>query len=119
MIIQSANVGQGTPPLRHISNDAAKVVTETPVKASHAPPSSEQLRGAVEHINKAMQQSKQNVEFSVDPTTKTPVVRMVDSETGKLLRQYPSEEVLAIAQSIDQYLSQHQMQQGILLKQKA
>jgi flagellar protein FlaG len=66
-----------------------------------------------------MQHSNQSLEFSVDPNTKTPVVKMTDTETGKVITQFPSEAVLAIAQSIDQYLSQHEAPQGLLLKQKA
>ena len=70
-------------------------------------------------VNKALQQSNLSLEFSVDPSTKTPVIKMMDSQSGKVIRQYPSEEVIAIAQSIDEYLSQHQLQSGMLLKQKA
>lgn len=130
MIVQ--NIGsQGTLPARPVSNDAPAVVADPPVQATqssaaHATaqatttqPSSEQLKNAVDSINKALQQSNQNLVFSVDPSTKTPVVKMMDAETGKVITQYPSEAVLAIAQSIDQYLSQHQLQHGLLLKQKA
>jgi uncharacterized FlaG/YvyC family protein len=38
----------------------------------------------------------------------------MDAQTGELIRQIPSREVLAIAQSIDEYL-----QRGVLLKQEA
>jgi uncharacterized FlaG/YvyC family protein len=44
---------------------------------------------------------------------------MTDKETGKVISQYPSEQVLAIAQSIDEFVSAHQLQQGMLLQQKA
>lgn len=91
----------------------------TPVPPSSQPPSPAQLQSAVNKINKALQQSNQSLEFSVDATTKTPVVKMIDTQTGKVIQQYPSQQTLAIAESIDQYLSQHQLQQGTLLKQKA
>ncbi|MBZ0068923.1 MAG: flagellar protein FlaG, partial [Thiobacillus sp.] len=38
---------------------------------------------------------------------------MLDTSTGQLIRQYPSEEALAISRGIEQF------QQGLLLKQKA
>lgn len=129
MIVQ--NVGsQGAVPVRPVSNDVPAVVAEPPVQVSAGQttatqasatqaPSSEQLKHAVNTINKVLQQSNQNLVFSVDPNTKTPVVKMMDSETGKVISQYPSEAVLAIAQSIDQYLSEHQLQHGLLLKQQA
>lgn len=123
MIIQNIGSNPGAIPTRLVSNDAPVVASEPPTPATSPvvpqPPSAEQLKNAVASINKAMQQSNQNIEFTVDPNTKTPVVKMTDTETGKVISQFPSEAVLGIAQSIDQYLSAHQLQQGLLLKQKA
>jgi flagellar protein FlaG len=130
MVIQNINGGQGTLPGRLVGNDVpvaavadppAQTAPQTVPQPSPQPssPSPEQVKKAVESINKALQSSNQGLEFSVDPNTKTPVVKVTDKETGKVISQYPSEQVLAIAQSIDQYLSSHQLQQGILLKQKA
>lgn len=120
MIIQSISSNLGALPIRPVSNDEHVAVPDTSTQiVIHQQPSPEQIKKAVDSINKAMQESNQRVEFSVDPNTKAPIVKMIDTETGKLIRQFPSEEVLAIAQSIDQYLSLHQLQQGLLLKQTA
>jgi len=67
----------------------------------------------VDGINKTLLQSNKNIQFSVDSDTKKTVIKLTDTETGDVIRQYPSKEALAIAQSIDQ------IQQGLLLKQKA
>ena len=83
----------------------------TPVAAPKA--TSEQLKQAVEEINRAMRQSNRNLEFSVDDATSRVVVRLTDTETGEVIRQIPSEETLAISRSIGEF------QQGLLLKQKA
>ena len=90
-----------------------KVVADTQVHNVPQQPSAAELKNAVETLNKAMQQSNQNLEFSVDTDTKKVVVRMVDTSTGQLIRQFPSEETLAISRGIEQF------QQGLLLKQKA
>lgn len=125
MIIQNVSASQSALPARLVGNDApavavsAPVVQAPPVQTAAQPPTAAQLKSAVDSINRALQQSNQSLEFSVDPTTKTPVVKMTDKETGKVISQYPSEQVLAIAQSIDQFLSEHQLQQGLLLQQKA
>lgn len=125
MIIQSVNASQSALPGRLVGNDAPAVaVSATPAQATPAqapvqPPTAAQLKTAVDSINRALQQSNQSLEFSIDPSTKTPVVKMLDKETGKVISQYPSEQVLAIAQSIDEFLSAHQLQQGMLLQQKA
>ncbi len=120
MIIQNINTSMSAQPVRLVSHDMPSVVAKTSTQeVIHQQPTSEQLQKAVDSINKAMQQSNQRVEFSVDPNTKAPVIKMVDTETGKLIRQFPSEEVLSIASSIDDYLNQHQSQQGLFLKQQA
>lgn len=76
-------------------------------------PSATQLQNVVDNINKVMKQSNKNLEFSVDTDTKKSIVKLVDSETGDVIRQFPSEEALAISRSIEN------IQKGLLLKQKA
>jgi flagellar protein FlaG len=75
--------------------------------------SSSQLQGVVDDINKVLKQSNRNLEFSVDTATQKPIVKLMDTDTGDLIRQYPSEEMLAISSAIDQF------QKVILLEQKA
>lgn len=72
-----------------------------------------QVQSAVDSINKVMRQTNSNVEFSIDKDTRQTVIKVVESKTGDVIRQFPSEEVIAISRSIDK------MQQGLLLRQKA
>ncbi|MBI5626204.1 MAG: flagellar protein FlaG [Nitrosomonadales bacterium] len=76
-------------------------------------PSATQLQNVVGNINKVMKQSNKNLEFTVDTDTKKSIVKLVDSETGDVIRQFPSEEALAISRAIEN------IQKGLLLKQKA
>ncbi len=64
-------------------------------------------------INKAIQTFSRNLEFSFDDAAvgKT-VVKVVDKETGDMIRQIPSEETLAIAKALDRL-------QGLLIRQNA
>jgi flagellar protein FlaG len=89
---------------------AAAISTTPPVPR---PVPVEELKSAVATINQAMRQSNHSLEFSVDSDTHRTVVKMVDTGTGELIRQFPSETALAISRGIDQF------QQGLLLKQKA
>ena len=75
-------------------------------------PSSEELKRAADAINKALERSDHNLRFSVDEGTGITVVKVVDANTGDLIRQIPSDEVIAVSRSIDRL-------QGILLKHKA
>lgn len=73
----------------------------------------EVVQQAVAVINQALQQSNRTLEFSVDTDTRQTVVKMVDTTTGELLRQFPSESALAIAREIEQF------QQGLLIARQA
>jgi flagellar protein FlaG len=114
MIIQSPPpINQAVQPdVRAYGAAPVRAVADTPVQTTPQP-SVEELKGAVAAINQAMQQANRNLEFSVDTDTNRTVVRMVDTSTGELIRQFPSETTLAISRGIDQF------QQGLLLKQKA
>ncbi len=74
---------------------------------------SSQLQNATDNVNKVLKQSNKSLEFSVDTGTQKSIVKLIDTDTGDLIRQYPTEEMLAISNAIDQF------QQGVLLKQKA
>lgn len=116
MIIQPTHpsINQAIQPdLRAHGATAVKTVEVVAVQHAPQPPSVEELKNAVAEINQVMRQANQALEFSVDSETHRTVVRMVDTSTGELLRQIPSEETLAISRGIDQF------QQGLLLKQKA
>lgn len=115
MIIQNTiNLGQAAQPGPQIGEHLAKTAASTPVAAAPAPePTKQQLKQAVDNINKSLQPSASNLEFNIDPSTQRAVVRVVDTNTGDVIRQIPSKEVLAIAESIDQ------LNKGLLLSQKA
>ena len=76
-------------------------------------PSAEKLKEVVDNINRALKLANRNIEFSVDESTSKQVVRLVDSDTGDLIRQFPTDEMLSISRAIDQ------VRQGLLLRQKA
>lgn len=77
------------------------------------PPSIAQLQRLIDSMNKAIQQNNSNLEFSMDSESQRILVKLIDTSTGDVIRQIPSEEVLAIAESIKQ------MQQGLFLNKKA
>ena len=87
-----------------------KIATQ---QVSGPQPSSARLQSAVDHINQMLTQDNKGVEFSVDSSTKKSIVKVVDSTTGDLIRQFPSEEGLSLTRAIDH------IQNGLLLTQKA
>jgi len=76
------------------------------------PVSREQLKAAVNSVREYIQPFNNNLEFSINDDTKQVVVKVVDSATKEVIRQIPSEEMLAIAKALDSI-------KGLLFKQKA
>jgi len=113
VIIQFANNINQAEAVRRVSDDAPKVVSD--VKVETMLPSSEQVKKAADNINLAMKQANQNLEFefTMDTDTKKSIIKVVDKQTGELVRQIPTEETVAIARSIDRF------QHSLLLNQKA
>lgn len=84
-----------------------------PQTTAAQPPSIAQLQRLINSMNKAIQQNNSNLEFSMDSESQRILVKLIDTSTGDVIRQIPSEEVLAIAESIKQ------MQHGLFLDKKA
>lgn len=74
--------------------------------------SASSLKEATQKINQTMSMMSNNLQFTVDDETGLDVVKVVDVETKEVIRQFPSEEVLAIAKALDQL-------QGLLVRDKA
>lgn len=83
-----------------------------PVNNEAGVPDRETLLQAVDEVQKAIAPVAQNLLFSIDDDTGRTIVKIVDSQTDEVIRQMPSEEVLAISKAIDKL-------QGLLIKQQA
>lgn len=62
---------------------------------------SKSLDSAVSDIQSFVQGIRRNLNFSIDDTTGEVVVKVIDAESGKVVRQMPSEEVLKLAARLD------------------
>jgi len=77
-----------------------------------APTDSDALRNAARAANAAVKTLSNNLEFRIDQQSGRTVVRIVDASTQQLIRQLPSEEMLAIARALDKL-------QGMLIRDQA
>ena len=80
--------------------------------------SQEALEKVVSQLNDYIQNTQRDVDFSVDDSTGRVVVRVVDSTSDKVIRQIPSEEMLAISQHLIESLETEQPK-GFLIELKA
>ena len=85
---------------------------ETPIATQNVQSSREQLKEAVKATNDFVSLVNNAVEFSLDDDTGITVVKVIDKNTKEVVRQIPSEEMLAIAKALDTV-------QGLLVRQKA
>jgi len=86
---------------------------ELPVAGQSVPPSaSAEVQQAVSRLNDYVQNLRRDLQFRVDESSERVVVTVVDPESGRVIRQIPSEEMLAVAQRLEQM-------QGLLVNEKA
>jgi flagellar protein FlaG len=92
------------------AESARDVVEAEPAEQTKAQP--ENVVSAINKINEFIQVIRRDLQFSVDENTGMTVVKVMDSESQEVIRQIPSEEVLAIAANLEEA-------RGLLFKTKA
>lgn len=91
--------------------------TASPTQAAQKQPDREAVERALQEVKKAVDPMARNLQFSIDEDTGQTIVRIVDTATKEVIRQIPSEEVLAIAKALDR--ANGDTTSGVFLKQKA
>ena len=76
-----------------------------------------QVQQAVKAANNVFTATGSNVQLAYDSKAQETVIKLVDTKSGEVLRQYPSKEVLAIAQALGEV--QQQMSSRDLTPQSA
>jgi flagellar protein FlaG len=85
----------------------------TDVKAPPEPePSREQLERVAKMIQKATENSRHRVGISLDEETREPIVRVMDRDTGEVIRQIPPKELVRLAKTLTRL-------NGLLVDEKA
>lgn len=79
-----------------IQPTASPRVSFDPVKVQ------ENLKAAIDDLNKQLSQSGRSLGFSMDDVLNTPVVKVHNTATGEVIRQIPSEAVIRVAHTLDQ-----------------
>jgi flagellar protein FlaG len=75
------------------------------------PAESSDVKQAVSRLNNYVQSLRRDLQFRVDENSNRVIVTVVDSESGEVIRQIPSEEVMAVALSLESA-------QGLLVNEK-
>ena len=78
---------------------AEKNVSPEPVSSVNPDSVADEVAIAVIKISEYVQNLQRDLQFNIDKESGRVVVRVIDSKTDELIRQIPSEEVLALAKS--------------------
>jgi len=78
----------------------------------------ENINQAVASVNNFVQQTNRNLEFAVEESSGRVIITVREAETGNIIRQIPPEEVLAIAELINNNLNNTTTPVGVLIADK-
>ena len=92
------------PVIRAGNNLDASPAQEQPTESN----SRMEMSNAVRSLNESVQNIQRGIEFSIDEESGRSVVKVVDRETGEVIRQLPSEDALAVSQQIKEFIESRQ-----------
>lgn len=101
------------------ANEAIKVSeasVDNTTEVSNTPVS---IESAVAEVSEFVQAKNRQLDFSIDEKSQRSVVRVTDSESGDVIRQIPSEEVLALSERIKDLQSDVGAAVGVLFNKQA
>ena len=128
--IQLGNsIGSQQPTKPAVRTAAANPQSPEPVKAEARPPIKltlpkapeikydanqmrQELSAAIGMLNQQLESTKRGLGLSYDDSKRTTGVKLTDANTGEVVRQIPTEQVLKMAHEIDRY-------KGLLLNKSA
>lgn len=68
-------------------------------------PNLQEVTKITEQLNEDVQSLRRGLNFSIDDTLGNIVIKVIDQETKEIIRQIPSEEMLNISRSIEEFNS--------------
>ena len=102
LTVGGAGVQRAAPANAKVDQIAASAVRQAAdAKPEIDKPSNDQLKQSVDDINKVLTSFSISVQFQVDPDYKGLIVRIVDQDSGKLIRQMPTEDAVRISKAMD------------------
>ena len=116
--VDSSRSGNSTGKVAAQRQTIAVEVAEVETQEVDVELSQEALEKVVSQLNAYIQNTQRDVDFSVDDATGRVVVKVIDSESEEVIRQIPSEEMLAISRHLVESLEREQPK-GFLIELKA
>ncbi|OKY24705.1 flagellar protein FlaG [Thalassotalea sp. PP2-459] len=80
--------------------------------------SNAEIKTALDEISEFMQLYNRNVNFSMDEESEKTVIKVFDTESNELIKQFPSDELIELAQKIKGLRQDIDLKSGIFLDEK-
>lgn len=100
---RSAAAQQSAAPRESTQEDLSRATESTSTTYS--------VQDAVKHLTDFVALTNADISFSIDEASGVQVVKIMDRQSKEVIRQFPSEEAIRIAQALDQL-------QGVFVKDK-
>ena len=108
---EAAGVSTGQPAVASKAPEPVKS-SQAAVKQPEKAPDKLEVKQAVEKIAEFVSSRQSELSFSIDDASGSQIVKIMDTQTKQIIRQFPSEEAVAIARALDKL-------QGLLIRDKA
>jgi flagellar protein FlaG len=112
----SVNVDQARvtpPPVTTASVAVEKTASANPAKPVQAPaPTEPEVKQSLDAVNKYLKVNSNGLEFSQDEDTGKTLVKIVDTATGTVIQQIPTQQAVDISKDLSKL-------QGLLVKDRA
>ncbi len=114
--VTASSINSPTATSRQVPSDAtenkrAAATQQTSPMTQEERASLQQLVEAADAVNEFIKITNNSLQFSVDSDTGVSFIKVVDTSTNEVIRQIPSDEMLAIAKALDSL-------KGLLVHQK-
>lgn len=103
---QLENTGRGSRAGSQASTKRGSAVEpSSPKSLQKETRSTEEIKKDLDAINAQLKIASSSIQFSIDDTSKEVVVRIVERDSGKVIRQIPPESILRLRESMKQEMS--------------
>jgi flagellar protein FlaG len=97
------------------ANDPLTTSRRTPASdaSTTTTASAEDIQRATEDLQQRVKALAPELQFSIDQTSGRSIIKFTDRATNEVIRQFPTEEALALTRAMDQF------QRGLIFNRKA
>jgi len=95
-----------------VRDGAGKVEADLTASAPAPTPTKDQVEQAAARVKEVLRGTTSRLEIEIDPDLRKAVIRILDGESGEIIRQIPSQEILDLARHLDD-------PKGLLIRERA